>query len=150
MLLRYITNSHAKVQTEFLYLETGTIPLKQVINNRRMMYLQNILKRPQDEIVKKVYEAQKENPVNGDWVKYVKNNSEEVGMTLNEEAIMSETKYNYKKEVKTKIRGKTFDMLKQTQLGHSKINHICYNSFQTQEYLKSPKLNNHEVSLLFA
>ena len=145
MLLRYITNSYAKVQTEFLYLETGTTPLRQVINNRRMMYLQNILKRPQNEILRKVYQSQKENPVDGDWVNYVKNNFEEVGMVFDEEAIMSESKYNYKKEVKT-----TFEKLKQTQAGHSKISHLCYKSFQTQEYLKSHKLNNHEVSLLFS
>ena len=46
------------------------------------------------------------------------------------------------------MREKTFEKLKQTQAGHSNISHICYKSFQTQEYLKSHKLYNHEVSLL--
>ena len=32
MLLRYITGAHAKVQSEFLYLETGAIPLKELIS----------------------------------------------------------------------------------------------------------------------
>ena len=54
------------------------------------------------------------------------------------------------KEVRTKKGETTFDKLKQTQAGHSKISHICYKYFLTQEYLKSHKLNNYEVSLLFS
>ena len=39
MLLCYIVGAHSKVQTEFLYLETGTTPLKQVITSRRLFYI---------------------------------------------------------------------------------------------------------------
>ena len=52
--------------------------------------------------------------------------------------------------MRTKKRETNFDKLKQTQTGHSKVSHICYKPFQTQEYLKSHKLNNYEVSLLFS
>ena len=62
MLLRYITGAHAKVQNEFPYLETGVIPQKEIISSRRLMYLQNILKKAPDEIVRQVYEEQKLNP----------------------------------------------------------------------------------------
>ena len=80
MLLRYIVGAHAKVQTEFLYLETGTTPLKNVITSRRLLYLQNLLKRPQSEMIRQVYEAQKDNPVQGDWVKLVKEDLEIINM----------------------------------------------------------------------
>ena len=66
MLLRYILGAHSKIQTEFLYLETGATPLKQVITSRRIIYLQTILKRPGTELTHKVYKAQQENPVKGD------------------------------------------------------------------------------------
>ena len=71
-LLKYIIKSHSKVQTEFVYLETGAIPIKQIIMSRRLNYLQTILKRPQNEILRKVYEVQKTNPVKGDWVELIK------------------------------------------------------------------------------
>ena len=70
-------------------------------------------------------------------------------MVLNEEAIMSESKQNYKKEVQNKIRLNTFNILKHIQSGYSKISDIWYNTFKAQDYLKSHKLDNHEVSLLF-
>ena len=57
MLLRYITAAHAKVENKFLYLETGVIPLKEIISSRILMYLQNILKKVPDEIVRQVYEV---------------------------------------------------------------------------------------------
>ena len=47
------------IYMSILYLETRTTPLKHVINSRRLLYLQNILKGPQSEILRQVYEAQK-------------------------------------------------------------------------------------------
>ena len=52
MLMKYILGAHSKVQTEFIYLETGAIPLKDVIATRRMMYLQNILKDQKKKLSK--------------------------------------------------------------------------------------------------
>ena len=51
MLPPYISSANSKVQKEFLYLETGAIPLGHVITTRRMTYLQTILKRPQGELI---------------------------------------------------------------------------------------------------
>ena len=62
-ILRYICGAHAKTPTEFLFLETGSLPLSFIIACRRMIYLQNILKRSKDELVKRVYMAQKTTPV---------------------------------------------------------------------------------------
>ena len=45
-----------------LYLESGALPISSVISERRLCYLQNILKRHDSEIVRKVYTAQKKNP----------------------------------------------------------------------------------------
>ena len=44
-LMRHIIGAHSKPPTEFLYLETATVPLKYVISCRRMIYLKNILQR---------------------------------------------------------------------------------------------------------
>ena len=85
--MKYILGAHSKVQTEFIYLETGASPLKDVIATRRMMYLQNILKRPKEEVVKRVFEAQKLNPVKGDWIELVKKDFNNVGVILNETEI---------------------------------------------------------------
>ena len=70
-LLRHIVGAHAKVPIEFLYLETGLIPLTDTVRIRRMLFLQNILKRTDNELIKRIYVSQKAKPVKGDWVKMV-------------------------------------------------------------------------------
>ena len=84
-LLRVICNGHAKTATEFLYLETATLPLKYIIASRRIMYLHNVLSREEGELVKRVYKAQKENTTTGDFVDLVKQDFEMIGEVLNEE-----------------------------------------------------------------
>ena len=108
MLLRYITGAHAKVQNEFLYLETGVIPLKEIISSRRLMYLQNILKKAPDEIVRQVYEEQKLNPVKGDWIELLQNDCEKFEIIMNEGSIAEMSKAEYKLIVKTKIKEYVF------------------------------------------
>ena len=148
--MKYILGSHSKVQTEFLYLETGAVPLAEVIKTRRMIYLQNILKRPKEEVIRKVYEAQKLSPVMGDWTELVTKDFYDVGIILNEKEIIGKSKSEHKSLVKDNIKQHVFDKLKKLQLGHSKISHIKYKTFETQKYLTNHKLNNHEVSLLFS
>ena len=70
-LLRGLLKGHSKVAVEALYLETGTIPIKFIIKNRRVCYLYTILKKEDKELVKEVYNAQKINPSVGDFYKLV-------------------------------------------------------------------------------
>ena len=42
-ILRYICKYHAKTPIEFLYLETGALPISYIIASRRMNYLHTIL-----------------------------------------------------------------------------------------------------------
>ena len=62
-LMRHIIGAHAKTPIEFMYLETGTIPLKYIISCRRMLYLQKILQMEDQELVKRIYLAQKRRSV---------------------------------------------------------------------------------------
>ena len=56
-ILRLLLGAQAKVPCEMLYLETGALELKHVIAVRRLVYLQKILKKHDEDIVKKVYVA---------------------------------------------------------------------------------------------
>ena len=52
-LLRSILSAHSKIPTEFLYLETGVLPVKYVISSRRLNYLLEIHSREDHELIKK-------------------------------------------------------------------------------------------------
>ena len=71
-LLRGLTIGHAKVPIPALYLETGMMPIRFILACRRVLYLQTILQRAPEELIRKVYEAQKEDPTAGDFCIQVK------------------------------------------------------------------------------
>ena len=64
-LLRYICSAQAKTALEFLFLETGSLSLSHIISSRRMNYLYEIITRAENELIKRVYMAQKESPSKG-------------------------------------------------------------------------------------
>ena len=62
-LLRGILESHYKVAKESLYLETGLLPIRYIIKKRRLNYLRHILSRNREELISKIYYAQKRKPL---------------------------------------------------------------------------------------
>ena len=103
-LLRSLVGAHAKTPLEFLYLETGSIPIRFILSCRRMIYLQTILKRSNLELTKRIYMKQKQSPTKGDFYCLVVKDFEMIGKTLNETEIMNTSKYSYKNEIKQKIK----------------------------------------------
>ena len=149
-LMRFIIGSHAKTPSEILYLETATLPLRYVISIRRIFYFQTIVTRSEAELTRRIYNAQKSNPIKGDWIQYLKEYFQLIGEELNEKAAQETPKAEYKKVIKYKFRGKVFHILKTTQVSHTKVKQIPYSTFTIQSYMKSPHLTNTEVSLLFS
>ena len=74
--LRSIFKSHSKTPIEFLHLETGTKPIRFIIASRRLNYLYNIINRPDEELIKRVYEVQKQKTTKGDWYELIKEDFE--------------------------------------------------------------------------
>ena len=62
-----LVGAHSKVLVEHLYLELAALPIPFVLAARRMIYLQTILKRHDNEIIKRIYMKQKCEPSQGDW-----------------------------------------------------------------------------------
>ena len=96
-----------------------------------------------------VYQAQKENPVQGDWVNMVKEDLATLNMTLEEDDIKSRTKDAFKKLVKEKMVEHAFMYYKEKQTTLSKVKDIVYEKLQIQSYMTNPMFTNEEVSKLF-
>ena len=149
-LLRSLVKGHSKTSIEFLYLESGALPIRFIISTRRLLYLQTILKRPQEELTRRVYIAQKSNPVKGDFCKLVESDIELIGGNISEQHIQLVSKNTLKAEVKAKMQAAALGYLKQKQHQHSKIRNIVYSKLQTQAYMVSPLFTNDEVNTLHA
>ena len=149
-ILKYICKAHSKTPTEFVYLETGAIPLPFIVASRRMIYLQNILKRQPEELLRRVFEAQKTNPTHGDFIMLVKEDFAVMKIPYDENAIIAMEETQYKEYIKKHVKETAFSHLKTIQGTHSKVNIIKYESFIVQPYLNNPNLTNIEVSQLIA
>ena len=73
-----IFEAPASTPTHMFYLELGCIPIRYIIINRRIMFLQYLLKQDEDSILQNVFMVQKDNPVKGDWIVQVKQDLYEI------------------------------------------------------------------------
>ena len=94
-LLRGLLSAHSKTPIEALYLETNSVPLRYIIKNRRIMYLYNILQKEDDELVRRIYEAQKADPSPGDFSELVKEDLTDIELDITDIEIMRETKNKF-------------------------------------------------------
>ena len=60
------------------------------------MYLHNILSRNSDQLVRRIFKAQKSTPTKGDIYCLVKSDLGQIGENLNQEKIMAMSKIQFK------------------------------------------------------
>ena len=125
-LLRGLLMAHSKIPLEALYMETNSIPIRFIVSSRRILYLQNILHRGKDEMVRKVYDAQKEDTCAGDFFELVTEDKDTINLNISETEMTNMKKEKLKIIVKNKIRQAAFQYLKNLQNTHSKISGINY------------------------
>ena len=148
-LLRALLQCHPKVPLEFLYLETGSIKISQIISSRRLIYLQTLLKRDDEELTKRILREQQKNPCPGDFALLIKDDCKKIDKLYDENFILASGS-GYKAFIKQQIKSATFKELLAVQKKHSKVKVIKYEDFKTQEYICSSIFSNDDVSLLAA
>ena len=114
-----------------------------------MNYLHEILNREENELVRRVFSAQVENPSKGDFIQLVEEDFNMIGEEINFESICQMTKIQYEKHIKKKVKPATFIDLQDIQKGHSKVRDIQYSKLDIQEYLQSPKFSDAEKKTSF-
>ena len=137
-----------KTPKEFLYLETGATPIQWVIPQRRIHFLKHILGKDKDELVLKVFQAQKDTPTSGDFIQLVEKDM--INLNTSYEEIKNTNKILLKKHLKTNATSAAFRYLKGQLHKHKKIKHIQYSSLQMQPYLRSPNIHHEETHVITA
>ena len=103
-LLRGLVSGHAKMPVPALYLENGQVPIRFLLACRRLLYLQTILQRDPDELIQKVYLAQKADPVEGDFCQLVDKDRQLLECSLTDDQIRNTSKYDLKVLLKRKAK----------------------------------------------
>ena len=109
----------------------------------RINYLRHIYSRNDDELIKKVFIAQKEAPTSGDFVKLVTKDMMKLGLTHKQ----LENGEISKQELRKCVRNVAFSQLRAIQTKGTKTKSIKYFEFKMQEYLRS-ELSREEMTTL--
>ena len=144
--MRTILKAHSKTPIESLYLELGIIPLRYHLMKRRILYLQDILNRKDDELVHNIVLEQKKNHCKGDFYTQVEENMEEINITADD---LLESKEKLQAKVKKKVTEKAYEHLIQLAGKHSKVNDTIYQSCDGSEYFRHVRFTPELANLLF-
>ena len=148
-LIRQILNAHSKTGLEWLYIETGKLPLKYLIQIRRMMYLWHILSRNKSELIRRIYEIQKISNNIGDWIRMIENDKQELDLKMSDEEIQNVSKETFKSLIKSKVKIRFLSEFNDLKKNHSKSEHLDCSQLRTAEYLNNPDFNTKQKQLLF-
>ena len=148
-LLRRILGAPACTPTPMLYLELGCLPIRYIIMTRRLMYLQYLLQEDDDSLLHKVYTAQAEHPIRGDWVEQVKKDMNEIELDISMEVIKRFTKEAFKQKVSKAVNKAAFQYLCSEKKRMSKVMYVPHDNFKLQEYFHPSLLDIQEVKMLF-
>ena len=135
---------------EAYYMETNTIPIKYVLMSRRLMYFWNILQMNEDELVKRVFNAQKIEATKNDWVLQIKEDLQNCGIYKSEAEIKNMKHYSFRKLVREKVReaAKVYLLTMREDPNRSKSKNL-WPSDEIKDYLKTNLLSTAEKQLLF-
>ena len=93
------------------------------------------MRRHDNDLLKKVFLAHRQNPTQGDFVKIVESDSTDLGVTFEQVTSSSTSKEQLKKILKLNARTAAFKMLKGVQSTHKKVKSIKYVAYEIQSYL---------------
>ena len=148
-LIKGLLACHAKIPLPALYLETGQVPVRYILACRRILYLQTILHRSDEELIKRVYLAQRADTTDGDFCQLVDEDRRLLDLQLTDIQIGSISSFDLKKLVKVKARQASFKYLMDIKETKTKMDNISYmNSFLPQSYLLS--MTREQSSLMVA
>ena len=103
-----------------------------------------------EELVKEVYDAQKDDPIKGDFFELVTEDARAINLNLTDNEIAAMKKERFKEIVKPKVRESAFLYLKEIQKRHSKVKTIEYESLSLSGYLQSPLFDSESAKTLLA
>ena len=112
------------------------------------MYLHTILQRNPNEMVRKVYEAQKSDPSSGDFCQLVSDDCKAIELNIAEADIARMSKQKFQTIVKPKVRAAALEYLNKLKQKHTKMDGLKYQKLELQPYLSSPLFSNESRNLL--
>jgi hypothetical protein len=147
-LMRRIFEAEQGTPVESFYLESSAWPFRFILMGRQLMYYWTILQKSETELVRAVFNAQRDFPTEGSWISEVQGVLQSCEISFTEEEIKKMSQFKFKKIVKEKIQVKVLVYLVKLQNKHTKSENLHLDS-KMQKYLRSDELTLSQKKLLF-
>ena len=129
-LLRFLLGSQSKAPIEMLFLESGAIPIPQILSSCRMIFFQTLMKREDKELTKRILNAQINSSCPGDFIQLVKADFKCLEVPLDINLVESTGIEQFKKFIKIKVKAAGLRRLKRLQQTHSKVMNKKYEELE--------------------
>ena len=151
LLLRKILNAPKSTPKEMLFLELGCIRLRDIIKQRRLLYLHYILNEPIDSMIHKFLIIQLKSRNKKDWVTTVLKDLEELEIGLNFGEIRRMKKSMFQRIVKESVTAYAFKSLENQKLTHSKVKDVKHKRLEIRTYFlpNEIKATKNEIQTIF-
>ena len=151
MLIKRILEVPDSTPSASLYLELGIIPIRFIIQAKRILYLHEILNRPEEQMILKVLMAQKKKPSKGDWYGTALAEIDEFELNLTIEEFKNTKKRKIKIKVKEAMKKVAFNYLciEKNTKSKSKLQNLHYKELKIQNYFKTDKISSKTKINLF-
>ena len=114
------------------------------------MFLWNILKRDKKELIRKVYEAQKNDGIESDWSETVRKDKIKFNLEISDDKISRMSKNMFKTIVDKAVGKKAIEFLNNIAESHSKSQQLIKSKLVRESYFGSDIFSRSEVELLFS
>ena len=121
-----LTTNHINLQS--FYLESLVWPFRYIVMGRQLMYYWAILQKTENELVRTVYNAQRDFPTEGCWISEVQSFLKSCEIDYTEDEIRKMSQYKFKQIFKEKIQLKALSYLVTLQNKHTKSENLHLDS----------------------
>ena len=146
MLFKNLVECSSSVPSELVFLEFGLVPIKQIIQMRRCLFLHHILEQNENSLLFKFFMAQLKNSKQGDWASQVLQDLEDFNIDLQIEEIQNMSKVKFKLIVKDCGTKFAFDRLMEKKEARKSQNargkNIKYSELKMASYLTSENIDS--------
>ena len=139
-LFRTILKAPVTKPKETLFLELEVLPLREIIQQRRMNFLFYIIRQKEDSMMSRVFETQLEYRTIKDWITTVLKEIEELNLKVSFVNIKQMSKEDWKNMIKESIVDKAFRNLNEAKRKHSKVMKLEYKNLEMQSFFSPNKL----------
>ena len=120
-----------------LYICLNVIPIRFILMQKRLLFLQYILQEEKSSLIYKILMATLDNPTKKDFGDQIKTDLYSLDIDLSFESIETMSKYKFKRILKEKVSNAAFRYLRDEQKKQNKIKHIQILKFSLQDFLSA-------------